>query len=172
MERSQPKPVEFDSDNSNLIEIEHVQRWKKEFPEYFTKQEVKENEPPRDKVPKFCKGPQNWRDWFTKQEPFVRGMFNWKTNEYDIRYGRYRVPKFSDLNKILRPEWPDYVKEFAQPFTAAEKKFGSNYRRIWNWFNCKKQSLFSSNKDTVEQWILFSSRVKSKVEGHGSKWTI
>ena len=73
-------------DNSNLIEIEHVQRWKKEFPEYFTKQTVGENEPPKDKVPKFCKGPQNWRDWFNKQEPFVRGMFNWKTNEYDIRY--------------------------------------------------------------------------------------
>jgi hypothetical protein len=102
-------------DNSNLIEIEHVQRWKKEFPEYFTKQEVGDNEPPKNKVPKFCKGPQNWRDWFNKQEPFVRGMFNWKTNEYDIR-----------------PEWPDYVKEFAQPFNEDEKKFGSNYRRIWN----------------------------------------
>ena len=68
-----------------MIEIEHVQRWKKEFPEYFTKEKVGENEPPKNKVPKFCKGPNNWRDWFNKQEPFVRGMFNWKTNEYDIR---------------------------------------------------------------------------------------
>ena len=68
-----------------MIEIEHVQRWKKEFPEYFTKETVGENEPPKNKVPKFCKGPNNWRDWFNKQEPFVRGMFNWKTNEYDIR---------------------------------------------------------------------------------------
>ena len=68
-----------------MIEIEHVQRWKKEFPEYFKKEEVGENEPPKNKVPKFCKGPNNWRDWFNKQEPFVRGMFNWKTNEYDIR---------------------------------------------------------------------------------------
>ena len=36
------------------------------------------------------------------------------------------------LTFLIRPEWPDYVKDFAKPFSDAEKKFGSNYRRIWN----------------------------------------
>jgi len=110
-------------DNSNLISFEHLLRWKKQFPEYFgsaySGSEPPKDMPPKEKVPKFCKGPQNWREWFDKQEPYVKNVFSWPTTEYDIR-----------------SEWPSYIKEFVRPFTAEEnelnKKFPTTYRRIWN----------------------------------------
>ena len=50
---------------------------------------------------------------------------------YRVQPGGSLIPD-QNLNHYFRPEWPDYVKEFAQPFNDKEKKFGSNYRRIWN----------------------------------------
>ena len=64
-------------------------RWKKQFPEYFgsaySGSEPPKDMPPKEKFPKFCKGPQNWREWFDKQEPSVKNVFSWPTTEYDIR---------------------------------------------------------------------------------------
>ena len=42
-------------------------------------------------------------------------FFKWETNEYDVR-----------------PEWPDYIKEYAKDLTPKEKSEGTTYRKIWN----------------------------------------
>ena len=62
----------------------------------------------------------------------ISGMYYQSLTDDLPRFVSDSASPVTALIFLFRPEWPDYVKDFAKPFTDAEKKFGSNYRRIWN----------------------------------------
>lgn len=126
-------------DTSGFLIMEHILRWKEEYPEYFKnmpaplpaplprvaagirptpplpKKARSMLTPPRKRFPRLCNGPKNFIEYLDKQERYAMSYFGWETNEWDIR-----------------PEWPDYIKQYSQSYTVAEHKLGDLYRKLWN----------------------------------------
>lgn len=102
-------------DISTYIELDHVVRWKSEYPEWrMDPKKVVRRKTKGKEMPDFCKAGEGFSELMEKKEPEFRTFLNYKTNEYDIR------------NFI-----PEYLREFAKPLTTTERQ-DPKFHRILN----------------------------------------